>query len=122
MSIDRELLDRAAKAARIELAWSTVAEVSPRRTDTWSSWNPLTNDGDALRLAVDLGIQIRQYPIYDTPRFAAYACEAKWSSDAERQVGAEALVNYEGDPYAATRRAIVRAVAEIARSKENGNG
>lgn len=129
---DRELLELAAKAAGYALKWgetyivgddevdctdlSYVVSGQPDEAD-WL-WSPLEDDGDALRLAVNLGIQIRQYPIYDTPRFAALACEAKWSSDAERQVGAEALVNYEGDPYAATRRAIVRAAAEIGKGSQ----
>jgi len=113
---DRELLEKAAKAAGIDLWHEDVftngltRKVSPNGI---LSWNPLTDDGDALRLAVKLGIQIRQYPIYDTPRFAAYACEAKWDSDAQRAAGSDALVNYDGDPYAATRRAIVRAAAAI---------
>ncbi len=49
-------------------------------------WNPLTDDGDALRLAVKLRIEV----------------EAGWMVFSE-------------DPYAATRRAIVRAAAEIGR-------
>lgn len=105
MQSDREMLELAAKAA-----FGSKNFIGDMR------WNPLTDDGDALRLAVKLGIQVRQYPIYDQPRFAAYACEAKWDADAQRSVGAESLVNYDGDPCAATRRAIVRAAAAIGES------
>lgn len=117
---DRALLEKAAKAAGLDFnhQWYSADSgilVWDAATGEFESkdWNPLTDDGDALRLAVKLGIQIRQYPIYDTPRFAAYACEAKWDSDAQRAAGSDALVNYDGDPYAATRRAIVRAAAAI---------
>lgn len=116
---DRELLELAAKAAGWS-AWDWLASdeylnvySADGRHDTFA---PLTDDGDALRLAVKLGIQIRQYPIYDQPRFAVLACEAKWDSDAQRAAGAEALEHYEGDPYTATRRAIVRAAAEIGKT------
>jgi hypothetical protein len=56
MSTDRELLELAAKAAGIELAdidsmgglIANTREDGPRQ----ATWNPLTDDGDALRLAV----------------------------------------------------------------------
>jgi len=56
-------------------------------------WNPLTDDGDALRLAVKLELFHRFY--IDEPL---------------------ATIHFDAtdpDPYAATRRAIVRAAAEI---------
>lgn len=124
---DRELLEAAAEAAGMKVTgWNTQQGEEVAVLDDGSFWQPLhmnriTNaDGDAFRLAVKLGIQIRQYPIYDTPRFAAYACEPKWDSDAQKNIGAEALVQYDGDQYAATRRAIVRTAAALTRmeSKE----
>lgn len=125
---DRELLEKAARAAGIKVVRSRLddpmnldflIEKSQRNRDQASGpWNPLTDDGDALRLAVKLGIQIRQYPIYETPRFAAYACESKWDSEAQMKIGPEALVQYDGDHYAATRRAIVRAAAQMAKDGE----
>jgi hypothetical protein len=57
-------------------------------------WNPLTDDGDALRLAVKLNL---------------------W--EAVRN-GYQHADSSDSDPYAATRRAIVRAAAELGRSKE----
>jgi hypothetical protein len=113
---DRELLEKAAKAAGVLL--EGVETDGRGVTIRGTYWQPLHDDGDALRLAVKLGIQIRQYPIYETPRFAAYACESKWDSDAQMKIGPEALVQYAGDPYAATRLAIVRAAAQMAKDGE----
>ena len=67
-------------------------------------WNPLTDDGDALRLAVKLEMELK---VYNT---SAHAASAK----CERSVCA----SEKGDPYAATRRAIVRVAAEIGRCME----
>jgi hypothetical protein len=62
-------------------------------------WNPLEDDGDALRLAVKLGMDIR---IYGT----------------DVRVACCGVIAMEGPPdlYAATRRAITRAAAEIGRN------
>lgn len=96
---DRELLELAAKA---------VAFVPPNfNNKSWGKpwvmgvgyWNPLTDDGDALRLAVKLGIQIN--PGTETNRFSV--------THSNQQI----LEERRQDPYAATRRAIVRAAAEI---------
>ena len=105
---DRELLEQAAKAAGIELYWAEddpecdwVQGSYPRIPDhkvlekwTWKVWNPLTDDGDALRLAVKCGILNLD--------------EALFYGDC--------VIDFQDDPYAATRRAIVRAAAEIGRS------
>ena len=86
---DRELVELAAKAA---------AQV----------WNPLIDDGDAFRLAVDLHINIE---ILNTDNFvrANVVIGGKHFSPSER---------YTDDAHAATRRAIVRAAAEIAKQQE----
>jgi hypothetical protein len=64
---DRELLQAAAKAAGIELQFARdpasrklLDYMPPRRKDTWENWNPLTDDGDALRLACALKLNIAQ--------------------------------------------------------------
>jgi hypothetical protein len=62
---DRELLEGAARAAGIKLhRW--MGEVQNRylldpdfESGLAVTWNPLTDDGDALRLAVNLRIQIK---------------------------------------------------------------
>ena len=91
---DQELLELAAKAAGIKttrcLQYEDGAFDWPGKA---GRWNPLTDDGDALRLAVKLGITI----MFD---HSSVWCE---------QYGV--LEHYNGDPCAATRHAIVRAAA-----------
>ena len=89
---DRKLLELAAKAAGIEIAWPSTGDLSCRRTDTWDIWNPLIDDGDALRLAVKLWL---------IPNLQEFI---------ERFISEE---DFERDRKAATRRAIVRAAAEL---------
>ena len=98
MSTDRELLELAAKAAGIAgtyiEAWGDVGiTAAHQRTQLW---NPLENDGDALRLAVKLNIPIFPY-------------------DDETSTGTVGVVakNW-GCKEANTRRAIVRAAAALA--------
>jgi hypothetical protein len=87
---DRELLEAAAKAAGKEHYGEYDAHAGLKTTGGW--WNPLTDDGDAFRLAV------KCLPFY-TLRYS----REDWEKCGE-------------DGYAATRRAIVRAAAEIGRS------
>jgi hypothetical protein len=94
---DRELLELAAKAVFFEFG-SQMLE---------SGWNPLEDDGDALRLAVKLRLGI-SLPVHKTIR-ADVVCFTD-STINVREFG--------DDPYAATRRVIVRAAAAMA--KEEG--
>lgn len=96
---DKELLELAAKAAGIELTWSNPY-VSVGDFARVPNWNPLTDDGDALRLAVKLGFGL------DTNCCGKEACI--FINGYEK-----AITPLGNDPYAATRRAIVRAAAEI---------
>jgi hypothetical protein len=67
-------------------------------------WNPLTGDGDALRLAVKLRINL-------------HVCESDAMTTAYAEGAIQgASVDFMDDPYAATRRAIVRAAAEIGKA------
>lgn len=52
---DRELLELAAKAAGYDVTWLKDSQFIHGRDD-W--WDPLTDDGDALRLAVKLHMQV----------------------------------------------------------------
>lgn len=97
---DRELLGLAAKAAGIELAFSSEPETRPRRTDTWNVWNPLTDDGDAFRLAVALKLTVD------------FELEVVFGSD----VRADDVLGRTTVDEPCIRRAIVRAAAEIGRS------
>jgi hypothetical protein len=102
---DRELLEDAAKAAGIYYWIDADAVVT--HSDTPGStreWNPLTDDGDALRLAVRLSLDICCYS------GATNAGDHTSDGWGPREA-------HNGDPLAATRRAIVRAAAAIGRSK-----
>ena len=70
-----------------------------------TNWNPLTDDGDALRLAVKLEIAINP--------FAGKTVVAHTESG---RLGHEKWDCWDDDPYAATRRAITRAAAEIGKA------
>jgi hypothetical protein len=108
---DRELLEKAAKAAGFETAefqnWPGMDVRYGFTEAIWNGeqyWNPLTEDGDALRLAVKLNIDFKCYE----QSARALAIDAKAQrviASIDEPVGA--------DPYAATRRAIVRAAAAI---------
>lgn len=95
---DRELLELAAKAAGLALVvvgqrlYFTQGEYLARQ------WDPITDDGDALRLLVALRLSLIRYALH------------VMVVDSNRVAVSE---NYMADPAVATRRAIVRAAAEI---------
>jgi hypothetical protein len=109
---DRDLLEAAAKAAGIDVK-KFVEQVtdydSPhygihaiQLDSTWNTWNPLEDDGDALRLAVELRLSIDlagRMTKTETP-----------SGDLFGEL-------HHGDPRAATRRAIVHAAAFLSKGK-----
>ena len=106
---DRELLELAAKAAGIEydVEASKPHPVSKAFWGLWlvihgepseyqrRNWNPITDDGDALRLAVKLGLFNDEDFVAELKAIWMYSCT---------------------DYYAATRRAIVCVVAEIGKA------
>ena len=98
MTTDKELLELAAKAAGIECLGSIGWRLANGQIQSW--WNPLTDDGDALRLAVKLGLSIEILSTRMEPHTRVNGKEEE----------------HRADPYAATRRAIVRAAAEIGKS------
>ena len=105
---DKKLLELAAKGAGIELSYGKVPYTSfDGLAKGWKDWNPLTNDGDALRLAVKLRIDVFYGPVY-------VVAEPVESPSLAIHVNCD---DFGDDPYAATRRAIVRAAAEIERKK-----
>ena len=113
---DRELLELAAKAAGLDVHQGSGWESEylflslPRPSNPLVAnvrWNPLDDDGDALRLAATLGIDIEWCA---DGRVAAYRhanangyCFTAFESSRE-------------DRAANVRRAIVSAAAEIGRS------
>ena len=113
MYSDRELLELAAQAAGLQLcgySWigenedddecevleSAFVKLHPEQ-ELATKWNPLTDDGDALRLAVKLHMQVS---------ITTESCRA------ETMPVLGVRVN-DKDEMAATRRAIVRAAAAI---------
>jgi len=100
---DRELLEAAAKAAGMVLTWEGPDHDQPQ-TLCKGAWNPRAYDGDALRLAVTLQIDVKHYGDH----------VVAWFDGGYIGTG---RIPYDGDPFAATRLAIVRAAAETAREK-----
>lgn len=74
-------------------------------------WNPLTDDGDALRLAVKLGISVHQWHC-SSPTVQLINAERGFAGPS----ATESVGNEGDDNYAATRRAIVRAAAALSPS------
>jgi hypothetical protein len=101
MNDDRELLEKAAKAVN-NGAWHPLTHDTPN-----GAWNPLTDDGDALRLAAKLGIDVT---------YKAFGEDEVMTSASEDQFDGWFTEPYGDDKLAATRRAIVRAAAEIGRA------
>ncbi|MBR8007179.1 hypothetical protein [Burkholderia vietnamiensis] len=122
---DRELLELAAKAAGYRVhGWINdklyvINGPNPAEYYDPFSWNPLSDDGDALRLAVKLNIRIEPnfsdgshfiFAGIDNPN---HAPELIWESEYEwlaEEISQE-------DPMGATRRAIVRAAVEIGKRR-----
>lgn len=127
---DRELLEWAAKAAGMPLnykdGWVWCENVGPgKHWGLWKAyskptsselnprpipilWNPLTDDGDALRLAVKLEMMVdyinRGYMVGSVVAAVSQVHNGSFYEPREPE------------PYAATRRAIVRAAAEIGKA------
>lgn len=118
---DRELLERAAKAAGENFEYRgfgigplqlsrIVSSNNENGITAYKPWNPLTNDGDALRLAVKLDISVNVNRV-DGLTIVEYGYTTR-----------AVLQHWHGtDPYASTRRAIVRAAAEIGKETRNDN-
>lgn len=100
---DRKLLELAAKAAGAK--WTDYSDGTPDHwiiqhgDSVWREWRPREDDGDALRLAVrlNIGLDITDGKIY-----------IHWPHHIIESCG--------NDKAAATRRAILRAAAEIGKA------
>lgn len=114
MKSDRELLELAAKAAGYDVAWHETVVSRKGRFGliehtkkegfrlNFKQWNPLEEDGDALRLAVKLHMQVSI---------------TRGSCRSETLPVMGVRVN-DGDEGAATRRAIVIAASIVGESAE----
>jgi len=133
---DRELIELAAKAAgwtwwRSKHGYWNLTAPDGRQHDACHNWPafdastgeklaeptvydalievgfvPLTDDGDAVRLAVKLKLDVFFHPSY---------VEAHIAGGRNPPIHHIARELYDADPYAATRRAITKAAAEIGR-------
>ena len=108
MNTDRELLELAAKAA----GYTIEENGNDSEGHPWfwchqlnDNWNPLLDDGGALRLAVKLNMTVRCYMGTTCVQIGVPG-----------QPNAYEEVTNHADPYTATRRAIVLAAAEIGRN------
>jgi hypothetical protein len=106
---DKELLELAAKATgdfyqhpkhKIPENLPVVFYLNEKR------WNPLTDDADALRLAVKLKLCFG--PNFEGDLAVCFGDDGRNITEA-----------YEADSYAATRRAITRAAAEIGKAMKS---
>lgn len=108
---DRELIEFAAKAAGIVGSWERDTAYRQERYYfnvpydcqnmlSGFEWNPLQSDTEALRLVVKLGLHLTNS---DTDAWAT-------------TISVTAIEPLKDDPYTATRRAIVRAAAEIGKA------
>ena len=112
MTTDRELLELAAKASGYGLPGpDDNDEVGRQELDGlwvkfpwgWGWWRPLAHDGDALRLAVKLNLDVE------------LLSDCVYANGSEVQ-NYQLFEWHKDDKCAATRRAIVRAAAEIGRN------
>lgn len=103
---DIELLKNAANAISLDYIEcgrvDGTGDLIDRKTE--KTWNPITNDGDALRLAVKLKLLVVICGDY---------VETIWDGCMRVEYGGPIKLKLGDDPYAATRLAIVRAAAEI---------
>ena len=107
---DRQLLEKAAQAAGMVLMYEGSQSPEPlwwpEGSNTFPTpWNPLEDDGDALRLAVKLRMHVEPW---------GAGASAVVSVDNRAMV---AEPHYGDDPDRATRRAIVRAAASMTGEK-----
>ncbi len=102
---DRELIERAARAAGITGEYLDGLGFIPIDANgargAW--WNPLEEDGDALRLMVTCQLDV-------------FVRAGRWT-EAVAPMGAPAKVLHDGDALAATRRAITMAAAQIKKAQ-----
>lgn len=112
---DRELLELAAKAAGYVPDGSFGSGILVLDGDRAMGFCPLTDDGDALRLAVRLGIDV----LFTAEDVEAVATQHAKAIDGEMLSpwACESWTLQKQDPYAATRRAITRAAASIGRGE-----
>ena len=119
---DRTMLELAAKAAGIVVRWHSESYYGPTMEimeyeSGGPPWNPLTDDGDALRLAVKLGLVVHVW-LHEEGVSVAESLEHGMAPEDEDSDSwfFECTDSHGGDANKATRRAIVLAAAEIGKA------
>lgn len=116
---DGELLERTATAAGFTWCWigNVFYTMRNEATGLVEPWNPLEDDGDALRLAVKLELSVS--------RGDCTCCVSVYSRTQDEPLAEECFRHFgwndeigpvcerHENEYAATRRAIVRAAAAL---------
>ncbi len=106
---DREMLELAAKAACLaDARWDDFYGAISHTAENGIKdcpWNPLTSDGEALRLAVTLGMRLTM------PKYKGFGSSAEHQRD-----GIAGCTAFRDDPMQQTREAIVRAAAEAGKA------
>jgi hypothetical protein len=111
---DREMLELAAKAAGYNfITLSDTGNGDEQAIFAWAGrdpiqWNPLLDSGQALELAIYLKLNIIQQPRMRISTVDTFIFQEEIDEP------------YGDDPYAATRRAITRAAAEIGKAMGMG--
>ena len=111
---NQKLLEGAAKASGVGpiLCYESARNclrIGDRKS--YSLWQPLTDDGDALRLAVTLRIEITQSSVVDENRWVS---ASRWGhAGREFPVVINERVMDESERQSVTRWCIVRAAYEI---------
>lgn len=103
---DRELLELAGKALGIEVKFLPAWGGGVACYGDGHYWNPLTDDGDAFRLAVKLGLTIN----INLRDEEGYSSASVWGTGQCRENARQ------GDLCGATRIAIVKMAAKIGRA------
>lgn len=115
---DKALLEAAARAEGHTVDFDDLSGLS-FYGDRFAGilWNPLDNDGDALRLAVRLCLTVK----VEGHECVVFSNDGEFLSSVPI-MGASCFVNAKEatNPYAATRRAIVRAAASLSQEKPHG--
>jgi hypothetical protein len=108
---DEDLLRKAAKAVGLVEPHSYREKTNSllwlSESGFPSTWRPLDDDGEALRLSVELQFSV------------CIELDQTWIASHGHPTNPLCFEDHNGDPYAATRRAIVRAAASI--GEKNGN-
>lgn len=108
---DRKLLEMAAKAIGLpERGWMGPAFMYVK-DNTLTDWNPLTDDGDALRLAVQLEADVVWFRNTVAVTFRCPTVGTPGTHDTVQEPRGT-------DSQVAVRRAIVRAAAQIGKAMQ----